>query len=86
MSGTNHCPARAELLQHVRNAKTPVFVQRAVTDIKEIVRLARFPGWQHTAAGEREVEKAQREGLLNYQLHHDANLFERAPGHLRQYY
>jgi len=32
-------------------------VERIVTDIDEIVRLVRFPGWQNTKAGEREVQK-----------------------------
>ena len=46
--------------------------------IDEIVRLVRFPGWQHTSAGEREVKKALRKALLGFQLHQDAELFERA--------
>ena len=28
-----------------------------MTDIDEIVRLVRFPGWQSTKAGEREVQR-----------------------------
>ncbi len=78
--------ALTELLQQVKSAKTPVVVERIVKDIDEIVRLVRFPGWQHTAAGEREVRKALRQSLLKYQLHKDADLFERAYGYIRQYY
>ena len=78
--------ALTELLQQVKNDKTPVMVERVVADIDEIVRLVRFPGWQSTAAGEREVKKALRKGLLKYQLHQDADLFERAYGYIRQYY
>lgn len=78
--------ALTELFQQVRNAKTPVVVERVVADIDEIVRLVRFPGWQQTAAGEREVKKALRKSLLKYQLHQDADLFERAYGYIRQYY
>ena len=52
----------------------------------EIVRLVRFPGWQTTAAGEREVKKALRKSLLKYQLHQDVDLFDRAYGYIRQYY
>jgi hypothetical protein len=33
-------------------------VERVVAAIDEIVRLVRFPGWQQTTAGEREVKKA----------------------------
>jgi len=78
--------ALTELFQQVRNAKTPVVVERVVADIDEIVRLVRFPGWQHTAAGEREVKKALRKSLLKYQLHQDADLFERSFVYIRQYY
>ena len=78
--------ALTELFRQVKNDKTPVMVERVVTDIDEIVRLVRFPGWQTTAAGEREVKKALRKSLLKYQLHQDAELFERAYGYIRQYY
>lgn len=78
--------ALTELFQQVKSAKTPVIVERVVADIDEIVRLVRFPGWQQTAAGEREVKKALRKSLLKYQLHQDAELFERAYGYVRQYY
>lgn len=78
--------ALTELFQHVRNEKTPVMVERVVADIDEIVRLVRFPGWQTTAAGEREVKKAVRQSLLKYQLHQDGDLFEKAYGYVRQYY
>ncbi len=78
--------ALTELFQQVKNDKTPVVVERIVADIDEIVRLVRFPGWQQTAAGEREVKKALRKSLLKYQLHKDAELFEKAYGYVRQYY
>ena len=78
--------ALTELFQQAKNDNTPVVVERVVADIDEIVRLVRFPGWQQTAAGEREVKKALRKSLLKYQLHQDADLFERAYGYIRQYY
>lgn len=78
--------ALTELFQQVKNEKTPVVVEGIVADIDEIVRLVRFPGWQQTAAGEREVKKALRKSLLKYQLHQDADLFERAYAYIRQYY
>jgi type I restriction enzyme R subunit len=78
--------ALTELFQQVKNEKTPVMVERVVADIDEIVRLVRFPGWQTTAGGEREVKKALRKSLLKYQLDQDAELFERAYGYIRQYY
>ncbi len=70
----------------MRNEKTPVMVERVVADIDEIVRLVRFPGWQQTTAGEREVKQALRKTLLKYQLHQDVDLFDKAYGYIRQYY
>lgn len=61
-------------------------VERVVSDIDEIVRLVRFPGWQQTASGKRELKKALRRSLLKYQLHQDTELFERAFCFVRQYY
>ena len=78
--------ALTELFQHVKSDKTPVMVERIVKDIDEIVRLVRFPGWQQTSAGEREVKQALRRTLLKYQLHQDLDLFEKAYGYIRQYY
>jgi len=78
--------ALTELFQQVRTDDTPLIVARVVSDIDEIVRLVRFPGWQQTSAGEREVKKALRKTLLKYQLHTNNELFERAYGYIRQYY
>ncbi len=52
----------------------------------QIVRIVRFPGWQQTSAGEREVKKAPRGALFKYRLHSDKELFEKAYGYIRQYY
>ena len=52
--------ALTELLAEVKNVLMPIVVERIVTDIDEIVRLVRFPGWQSTKAGEREVQRALR--------------------------
>ncbi len=78
--------ALTQLFLEVRNDATPVMVERIVADIDEIVRLVRFPGWQHTMAGEREVKKALRRTLFKYKLHQDEELFEKAYGYIRQYY
>jgi type I restriction enzyme R subunit len=78
--------ALTQLFEEARNKKTPIIVERVVADIDEIVRQVRFPGWQQTIAGEREVKKALRSTLLKYRLHHDQDLFDRAYGYIRQYY
>ena len=77
--------ALTELFESVRNDQTPVIVERVVGDIDEIVRQVRFPGWQQTAAGEREVKKALRKSLYRYQLK-DQDLFDRAYAYIIQYY
>ncbi|WP_291774165.1 hypothetical protein [Castellaniella sp.] len=78
--------ALTELFNEVKTSETPIMVERVVTDIDEIVRLVRFPGWQGTKAGEREVKKALRKALFKYKLHADGELFENAYSYIRQYY
>ena len=78
--------ALTELFEEVRNADTPIIVERIVAKIDELVRFVRFPGWQNTTAGEREVRKALRKTLFDFRLHSDAELFEKAYGYVRQYY
>lgn len=78
--------ALTELFEEVRNDKTPIIVERIVNEIDEIVRVVRFDGWQNTSGGEREVKKALRKVLLNYKLHGDQELFDRAYGYIVQYY
>ncbi len=78
--------ALSELFVEVKNGNTPIVVERIVTDIDEIVRLVRFPGWQSTKAGEREVQKALRKVIyVKYQVK-DQDLFDKAYGYIRQYY
>lgn len=78
--------ALTELFQEVKTEGTPVVVERVVGDIDEIVRVVRFPGWQQTMAGEREVKKALRKALFKYRLHQEQELFERAYRYIEMYY
>ena len=78
--------ALTELFEEARNDRTPIFVERVVADVDEIVRHVRFAGWQNTRAGEREVKQALRRTLFKYRLHQDQELFDRAYGYVRQYY
>ena len=50
------------------------------------MRRVRFPDWQTTSAGEREVKKALRKTLFKYKLHQDKELFIKAYGYIKQYY
>ena len=55
-------------------------------NIDEIVRYVRFPGWQQTNAGEREVKQALRKTLFKYKLHQEQDLFDRAYAYIAEYY
>ena len=48
--------ALTELFLELKTEKTPAVVERIVADIDEIVKIVRFPGWQSSLAGEREVK------------------------------
>lgn len=48
--------------------------------------MVRFPGWQNTSAGEREVKMALRRTLAKYQLHTDNDLFEKAYRYIAAHY
>ena len=56
--------ALTELFQNVRNEKTPVIVERIVNDIDGIVRIVRFPGWQNTSTGRKEVSRNLRDVIM----------------------
>ncbi|MDD5489292.1 MAG: type I restriction endonuclease subunit R [Candidatus Moranbacteria bacterium] len=78
--------ALTELFLEMKTDQTPTIVERIVNDIDEIVKIVRFPGWQSTAAGEREVKQALRKTLFKYSLHKENVLFDRAFEYIRQYY
>lgn len=78
--------ALTELFLELKNDQTPAVVERIVEDIDAIVRVVRFPGWQSTSSGEREVQKSLRKALLKYKLHKDQVLFDRAYAYIKEYY
>ena len=78
--------ALTELFNEVKGKHTHVIVERIVADIDGIVKQVRFPDWQNTTQGEREVRQALRKALLRYKLHNDQELFDKAYGYIRQYY
>lgn len=75
-----------ELFSEVNNEDTPKMVERVVNDIDEIVRHVRFPGWQGTSAGKREVRTALRQTLYKYKLHQESELLDKAYGYVKEYY
>jgi type I restriction enzyme R subunit len=78
--------ALTELFLETKTDQTPAVVERIVNDIDEIVKIVRFPGWQTTVSGEREVQQSLRKTLLKYKLHKDQQLFERAYAYIKEYY
>lgn len=80
------CYYLTELFLELKTDKTPAVVERIVSDIDAIVNIVRFPGWQNSVAGEREVQKSLRKTLLKYQLHKEEELFEKAYLYIKEYY
>lgn len=78
--------ALTELFLDAKTEQTPAVVERIVEDIDSIVKIVRFPGWQTTTSGEREVQKSLRKTLLKYKLHKDQALFTRAYEYIKEYY
>ena len=78
--------ALTELFLELKTDRTPAVVERIVGDIDSIVRIVRFPGWQSTTAGEREVQQSLRKSLLKYKLHKDQVLFDRSYCYIKEYY
>ncbi|MGE5458745.1 MAG: UvrB domain 3-containing protein, partial [Methanococcaceae archaeon] len=86
LNESNPKAALTELFLELKTDHTPAVVERIVTDIDAIVRVVRFPGWQKTNSGEREVQKSLRKALLKYKLHKDQILFDRAYAYIKEYY
>jgi type I restriction enzyme R subunit len=70
--------ALTELFLELKTNQTPAVVERIVTDIDAIVSQVRFPGWQKTSSGEREIQKSLRQALLKYKLYKEQVSFDRA--------
>ena len=78
--------ALTELFENVRNKHTPVIVERIVSDIDGIVRMVRFPGWQDTPTGRREVSRNLRDVVMRRYQIKDTDVFNRAYSYVEQYY
>ena len=77
--------ALTELFKSVKNPNTPVIIERIVTEIDDIVKVVRFPGWQDTNQGRIDVEKAIKSVFIKKRMF-DNELFEKAYGYVEQYY
>lgn len=78
--------ALTELFNSVKNANTPIIVERIVNDIDDIVKIVRFEGWQNTTAGKQEVRKALRSVVwVKYKIK-DKEVFDKAYDYVEMYY
>lgn len=78
--------ALTELFMELKTDQTPAVVERIVTDIDAIVRMVRFPGWQQSNSGEREVQSSLRKILWAKYKIKDQMLFDRAYAYIKEYY
>lgn len=78
--------ALTELFLELKTEQTPAVVERIVTDIDAIVRMVRFPGWQQSVSGEREVQSSLRKILWAKYKIKDQVLFDRAYAYIKEYY
>jgi len=78
--------ALTELFESIKSPETPIIVSAVVADVDAVVMAVRFPGWQDTASGDREVKKALRQTLwIKYQLR-DEDVYQKAYDYIREYY
>ena len=78
--------ALTSLFQNVKNESTPVIVERIVNDIDGIVKIVRFPGWQNTSTGRKEVSKNLRDIIMRKYRIKDQDVFAKAYSYVEQYY
>lgn len=78
--------ALTTLFQSVKNANTPIIVERIVNDIDGIVKIVRFPGWQNTTTGKKEVSKNLRDVIMRKYRIRDKDVFDKAYSYVEQYY
>jgi type I restriction enzyme R subunit len=78
--------ALTELFNSIKNANTPIIVERLVKDIDDIVKIIRFPGWQNTSEGRREIQRALRSVVyVKYKIK-DNGVFNNAYKYIEMYY
>jgi type I restriction enzyme, R subunit len=78
--------ALTQVLNECKIEQTPKIIEKIVVDIDSMVKITRFPEWQWTIQGEREIQKALRDTLLKYKLHKNQELFDKAYAYIREHY
>lgn len=78
--------ALTELFRGVKNANTPVIVERLVNEIDDVVRKIRFVDWQNTTRGKREIKRQLRSIIAVKYGISDKEVFDKAYAYVEQYY
>lgn len=78
--------ALTEIFLEVKSDTTPKIIANVVEDIDKIVKATRFPGWQNTYGGQKEIQKVLRQTLFKYQLHKKQDLFDKAYAYIKAHY
>ena len=69
-----------------RPDRTPKVIQDVVEQIDKIVKATRFDGWQNSASGPREIQKALMLTLVQFGLGKDKELFNKAYEYIKGHY
>ena len=78
--------ALTELFRGVKNANTPVIVERLVNEIDDVVRKIRFVDWQNTTSGKRLIKQQLRSIVAVKYGISDKEVFDKAYAYVEQYY
>ncbi len=78
--------ALTALFEGVRNENTPIIVENIVNEIDDIVKVTRFPGWQATTQGKREIKQQLNKILWTRYKLKDRDLFNKAYSYIEEYY
>lgn len=78
--------ALTEIFLEVKSETTPQIIASMVEDIDNIVKATRFPGWQDSVTGKRDIQKVLRQTLFKYKLHKEQELFDKAYAYIRAHY
>lgn len=78
--------ALTKLFMETRPDRTPKVIQNVVEQIDKIVKATRFDGWQNSASGPREIQKALMLTLVQFGLGKDKELFNKAYEYIKGHY
>lgn len=78
--------ALTQIFREFAPEATPQIVERVVVEIDAVVTAVRFPGWQATREGDRQVKVEIRAALKKFGLDPTGELFDRAYAYVAEHY